>query len=65
MTSAPIEKRNVGMITRALAVVCRFCPLCRSARQNQGRWKDYLRSVEPYCPFCRAYRRCHGPKEGQ
>jgi hypothetical protein len=54
----------VSKLDRALAGVCRSCPVCRQARQRQSglafRWVN--RMERGFCPFCRAYERVYGRK---
>lgn len=49
-------------LDRALAAVCRNCPVCRTARRRQrGPAFALVRRVEGrLCPFCRAYARVYG-----
>ena len=49
---------------RALAAVCRSCPVCRRARKKgAGAALRIVVAVEgKICPFCRAYERVHGRK---
>ena len=56
--------RTISKLDRALANVCRNCPLCRRARQQQaGVAFRLVKQVERHlCPFCRAYERVHGRK---
>ena len=51
-------------LTRVLAKVCEFCPVCRTARRGQkGVAYRFVKTVESHvCPFCRAYERVHGRK---
>lgn len=59
MSAIPISK-----LDRALAGVCRRCPVCRQARQRQAGAAFWVVSkVESQlCPFCRAYERVYGRK---
>ena len=54
--------RTVTQLDRALANVCRNCPVCRRARQQQtGVAFRLVKGVERrLCPFCRAYERVYG-----
>lgn len=56
-------------LDRALAWVCRACPVCRRARGRQAGVAFWLvtRVERQLCPFCRAYERVYGRKahEGQ
>ncbi len=49
---------------RALANICRVCPVCRRARATQaGLAFRLVQRVEAgICPFCRAYERVYGRK---
>lgn len=51
-------------LDRALAGVCRNCPVCRRARRQQSGAAFWLvNKVERrVCPFCRAYERVYGRK---
>ena len=51
-------------LDRALADVCRNCPVCRTARRRQAGLAFWLVSrVEQHlCPCCRAYERVYGRK---
>lgn len=53
--------RSVTSMDRALAKVCEFCPVCRTARRTQsGGIYDFVRYAEAkFCPFCKAYGRVH------
>ena len=59
MNHRPITKTD-----RALAFVCRACPVCRRARHKQkGLAFGFVKKMEGgLCPFCRAYKRVHGRK---
>jgi len=59
MSAIPVSK-----LDRALASVCRNCPVCRQARQQQAGAAFWMVSkVEGrLCPFCRAYERVYGRK---
>jgi hypothetical protein len=59
-----MNTRNSSALDRALANVCRNCPVCRRARKRQSGAAFWLvRRVEGrVCPFCRAYERVHGRK---
>lgn len=58
---------TISKLDRALASVCRNCPVCRHAR----RWQTGLaflvvnRVEQHLCPFCRAYERVYGRKSHQ
>jgi hypothetical protein len=55
---------EVSNLDRALAKVCKTCPVCRSASRNQqGLANRFVQGIEEkVCPFCRAYERVHGRK---
>ena len=59
-----MEKRSADEFDRALARVCEWCPVCRSARKTpEGLAWQFVKGVEEgICPFCRAYARVHGRK---
>jgi hypothetical protein len=55
---------------KALAEVCRNCPVCNRARKNPTGWCGwFVRKVERLvCPACRSYEKVYGtpahkPKE--
>jgi len=56
--------RPISRMDRALASVCRNCPVCRRARQRpSGLAFRLVNQVERHlCPFCRAYERVYGRK---
>jgi uncharacterized protein CbrC (UPF0167 family) len=56
--------RTISKLDRALANVCRNCPVCRHARKRQTGPASWLvNHVERHlCPFCRAYERVYGRK---
>lgn len=56
--------RPTGSLTRALAFVCTVCPVCRTARKNQGGLlHSFVKTIEGrFCPFCMAYEKVHGKK---
>ena len=61
------EKPNARAITpldRAMANICRDCPLCRHGRKRQAGAAFWLvKHIEGrVCPFCRAYERVYGRK---
>ncbi len=50
------EQRDVNMLTKALAVVCRLCLPCLIARcWPGGAFAKAVKRVRKHCPFCRAY----------
>jgi len=55
---------EITQLERAMARVCEFCPVCRTARRTQeGLAYRFVKGVEgQICPFCRAYERVHGCK---
>ncbi|NLH71669.1 MAG: hypothetical protein GX456_01290 [Verrucomicrobia bacterium] len=59
-----MEPRKATNIDRAMAEICRVCPVCRQARKNQtGLANKLVKKVEArLCPFCRAYERVYGKK---
>jgi len=59
-----MKTKNITPLDRTLANVCRNCPVCRHARQQQSGVAFRLVSqVERHlCPFCRAYERVYGRK---
>ena len=60
----PLNTRNITPLDRALANVCRDCPVCRHGRKRQAGTAFWLvKHVEGrVCPFCRAYERVYGRK---
>lgn len=56
--------KEMTSLDRALANVCRSCPVCRRARQKQsGLAFEFVKRVEMRtCPFCRAHERVYGRK---
>lgn len=63
MKAAPVPSK----LDRALAKVCRTCPVCRTARQRQAGVAFWVvqRVEQHVCPFCRAYERVYGRKAHQ
>lgn len=59
-----MNSRTISKLDIALANVCRACPVCRHARQQQsGAVFRLVQTVEyRLCPFCRAYERVYGRK---
>jgi hypothetical protein len=59
-----MENKQAGMFMRALASVCKTCPVCRTARRNQeGLAYSFVKNIEGgFCPFCMAYERVYGRK---
>jgi hypothetical protein len=59
-----MNPRTISKLDRALAKVCRNCPVCRRARHRQsGVAFRLVNQVEQhFCPFCRAYERVYGRK---
>jgi len=57
-----MSPRSISKLDRALALVCRNCPVCRRARRRPaGRAVRFVSQVEQrLCPFCRAYERVYG-----
>ena len=64
MGERAMSEGKTSGIDRALAAVCRSCPVCRRARKKgAGRAHRFVQAVETkICPFCRAYERVHGKK---
>jgi 7,8-dihydropterin-6-yl-methyl-4-(beta-D-ribofuranosyl)aminobenzene 5'-phosphate synthase len=56
--------RSCSRLDRALASVCRNCPVCRRARKRPDGPAGWLvhRVEHQFCPFCRAYERVYGRK---
>jgi hypothetical protein len=56
--------KKITSLDRALASVCRSCPICRHGRKRQSGVTFWLvkRVEERMCPFCRAYERVYGRK---
>lgn len=54
--------RTITGRDRALAQVCKYCPVCRRARNAQsGALYHFVRFAESkFCPFCKAYGRVYG-----
>jgi len=63
----PMTPHTISKLDRALANVCRNCPVCRHARRRQtGLAFLLVNQVEQHlCPFCRAYERVYGRKAHQ
>lgn len=59
-----MERRATTALDRAMAEICRICPVCRQARKNQAGFANKLvKKVETrLCLFCRAYERVYGKK---
>ena len=59
-----MTRPSISKLDRVLAKVCRNCPVCRHARQQQsGIAFRLVKQVERHlCPFCRAYERVYGRK---
>ncbi len=59
-----MNANNPSKLDRALANVCRNCPVCRRARQQQSGAAFWLvnRVERLLCPFCSAYTRVYGRK---
>lgn len=57
-----MSSRSISKLDRALARVCRNCPVCRRARrQPAGLAARFVSRIERrLCPFCRAYERVYG-----
>jgi hypothetical protein len=48
------------MLTKMLAQVCRFCPLCVATRRwPQSGLAKALAKYKKYCPACRAYKKIY------
>jgi hypothetical protein len=59
-----MDPRPLSKLDRAMAYVCRNCPVCRRARRQQAGAAFWLvnRVEQRFCPFCRAYERVYGRK---
>ena len=59
-----MKSRPSNALDRALAKVCKFCPVCVHARHSQrGMVYNFVKIVEGnICPFCQAYERVHCKK---
>jgi uncharacterized protein CbrC (UPF0167 family) len=59
-----MKANHPSKLDLALANVCRNCPVCRRARQQQSGAAFWLvnRVERHLCPFCRAYERVYGRK---
>ena len=59
-----MNTRHITPLDRALANLCRNCPVCRRARKCQSGAAFWLvnRVERHLCPFCRAYERVYGRK---
>lgn len=57
-----MNPRPISKLDRALASVCRNCPVCRRARERQKGLAFWLVNKVEHrlCPFCRAYERVYG-----
>ena len=57
-----MEKHPITSRDRAMAQVCKSCPVCRHARKKQkGVAFQFVKTIEgSLCPFCHAYERVHG-----
>jgi uncharacterized protein CbrC (UPF0167 family) len=56
-----MNKLHITRLDRALANLCRNCPVCQRARRYQRGLAFWLvTKVETkLCPFCRAYKRVY------
>jgi hypothetical protein len=59
-----MSKNELTSLDRTMSRVCKSCPVCRMARNDQqGLANRFVRGIEVnICPFCRAYERVHGRK---
>jgi hypothetical protein len=59
-----MNPQAANRLDRALAKICRSCPVCRHARKTQAgvAFRLVQNAENGLCPFCRAYERVYGRK---
>ncbi len=62
-----MKRKPTSKLDRALARICRKCPVCRRARRRQSglAFRLVKRVEHTICPFCQAYERVYGRKAYQ